>query len=390
MSITAYTGADIFDGTTIQQGMALLVEDGCFVALIDPRKLTKTCIQLDLDGGTILPGFVDLQVNGGGGVMFNDDQSVATLRTIAEAHATTGTQAILPTLITDTPQRTRAAIVAVKEAVAQSIPGIIGLHLEGPHLSIVRKGAHDPNLIRPMEEVDLTMLCDAAKSLPNLMVTLAPENATPAQIARLRAAGVIVSLGHTDCSHAQARSSFDAGATCVTHLFNAMSQLGNREPGLVGATLEDGRVSAGLIADDIHVHIASIKAAMAAKTGPGQIFLVTDAMSPVGSDITEFILNGRRVLRRDGRLTLENGTLAGADLDMPTALKIMTERAGMPKALAMAMATSAPASLLSDPMGFGAFHIGDPLHAIHLANDYSVRPLSAFQDHSQMKTAVGS
>lgn len=366
MTRRAVAGAEIFDGRDLHSGFAILLQDDLFRGIVTETDVPSDFVTEHCDGGTILPGFVDLQVNGGGGVMFNDATSVEGLVAIAEAHATTGTRALLPTLITDTPERTRAAVDAVETAIANGVAGIVGLHLEGPHLSIARKGAHDPDLIRPMLPEDEAFLCDAAQRLPNLMVTLAPENVGNDQISRLSRAGIIVSLGHTDCSFDQAQSAFSAGARCVTHLFNAMSQLGNREPGLVGAALANGAVSSGLIADGIHVHVESMRAAMRAKTGPGGLFLVTDAMSTVGSDITEFTLNGRRVLRRDGRLTLADGTLAGADLDFPTALHILVEKAGLPRPVAYSMATDGPASVLSNRMGTGRFLQNTPAAAIRL------------------------
>lgn len=353
MTRRAYIGAEIFDGTDLHVGKALLAEEGVIRAACQVAEVPADYEIVELPGGTIMPGFVDLQVNGGGGVMFNDETSVDGLAAIAQAHASTGTRALLPTLITDTPERTRAAVEAVAEAIEAKVPGIIGIHLEGPHLSIARKGAHDPKLIRKMEQEDEDFLISAAKRLPNVMVTIAPENVSPAQIRRLAHEGVIVSLGHTDCTFDEASAAFDAGARCVTHLFNAMSQMGNREPGLVGATLRSAQVSAGLIADDIHVHATSMQVSLDAKLGPGEIFLVTDAMSTVGSDITEFHLNGRRVLRRDGRLTLENGTLAGADLEMTQALRVVLNKLRIPKAQGLRMATSAAARCLKDPLGFG-------------------------------------
>ena len=366
MSCLALLGADIFDGMSLHAGHALLLEGDRFHGVVAPADIPHAHMRIKLEGGTLLPGFVDLQVNGGGGVMFNDVTTPEGLATIAEAHAKTGTRAILPTLITDRPEKTRAAVDATEAAIAAGVSGIIGLHLEGPHLSVARKGAHDAALIRPMTEVDEGFLCDAVQRLPNLLLTVAPESVSPRQIARLSEAGILVSLGHTDCSFAEAQAAFAAGATCVTHLFNAMSQLGNREPGLVGAALQSGTVSAGLIADNVHVHAATIRAALAAKTGPGRIFLVTDAMSTAGSDITEFTLNGRRVLRQNGRLTLQDGTLAGADLDLPTAIGIMVDKVGVDRAAALAMATSIPASLLSDPLGFGKFSPGKPWNGIYL------------------------
>jgi N-acetylglucosamine-6-phosphate deacetylase len=369
MTRIAHTGAALFDGTALHSGQALITEDGIVVGIGAPGPGDTV---RPLPGGTLLPGFVDLQVNGGGGVMFNDAPTVATLATMARAHADLGTRALLPTLITDTPAMTAAAIDAVAAAMAQGIPGIVGIHLEGPHLSVARKGAHDPALIRPMADTDLALLCAAARRIPHLMVTVAPESVTPEQIADLTGAGILVSLGHSDCGLDAARAAFAAGAVCVTHLFNAMSQLGNREPGLVGAALEAGAVSAGLIADGIHVHPASIRAALRAKQGPGRVFLVTDAMATAGSDIDGFTLNGRWIRRHDGRLTLQDGTLAGADLDFATAIGVLCGPVGLDRAAALAMATSVPADLLGAGGGLGRFVPGQPARAIHLAEDGTV------------------
>lgn len=374
MSKRALSGADIFDGSELHAGKALLLDGDVVAGLVAGDAVPDGYDVQTLPGGTVLPGFVDLQVNGGGGVMFNDETTVDGLATIARAHASTGTRALLPTLITDTPERTRAAVDAVAEAIAEGVPGIVGIHLEGPHLSVARKGAHDAALIRRMEPRDEAFLIEAAERLPNTMVTVAPENVTPDQIEKLSDAGVIVSLGHSDCSMAQAQKAFATGARCVTHLFNAMSQLGNREPGLVGAALATPEVSAGLIADDIHVHATSMKLALAAKAGPGAVFLVTDAMSTVGSDITSFELNGRRVLRKDGRLTLEDGTLAGADLEFSRAISVLINCVGLPRETAYAMATSIPAGLLTSQDGLGSFATAAPANAIWMDSKHeSVR-----------------
>jgi len=361
----AYLGADIFDGEIRLQGHALLVEDGRVSALVHEGAIPDAAGVTWLDGGLIAPGFVDLQVNGGGGVMFNDDPSVDVLRVMARAHAGLGATAILPTLITDTARHTRAAIAAVETALVEGVAGIIGLHLEGPHLSVARKGAHEAGLIREMQADDLALLCEAAARLPVLMVTLAPENVSPDQIRVLAAAGVIVSLGHSDAGFEPCMAAAEAGASCVTHLFNAMSQLGNREPGLVGAALTSGGLSAGLIADGIHVHPATIRAALAAKQGPGRVFLVSDAMSVAGSAQTEFTLNGRLIRREGGRLTLEGGTLAGADLDQLTAIRNLVGWGIVGEDAALAMATSIPADVIGATR-FGRLTPGGPADFLYL------------------------
>jgi N-acetylglucosamine-6-phosphate deacetylase len=327
---------------------------------------------VDLGGDILAPGFVDLQVNGGDGIMLNDDPSVETLRRMADAHRSLGATTILPTLITDTPRTTQAAIAAATEAIALDIPGIGGLHLEGPHLSVARKGAHDAGLIRPMTEDDLALVLQAARALPVLMVTVAPETTTEAQVSALSSAGAIVSLGHTDASFETCQRYAAAGARVVTHLFNAMSQLGNREPGLVGAALDTSDLSAGLIADGIHVHPAAMRAAWAAKTGPGRIFLVSDAMAPAGSDITEFRLGGRLIKRQEGRLTLEDGTLAGADLDLATAIRVLVENVGVPMEQALRAATSVPAAVAGLGEGVGRLTPGKVCPMIRISKDYRV------------------
>jgi N-acetylglucosamine-6-phosphate deacetylase len=357
----ALTGATVFDGDRLLDRHAVVVTDGAVTGVVPEGSLPAGAEVLALGGGTLAPGFVDLQVNGGGGVMFNDAPTVGTLRTIAEAHARLGATAILPTLITDSAEVTAAAIEAAVAAVTEGVPGIAGLHLEGPHLSVARKGAHDPALIRPMEDADLEALLSAAARLPALMVTVAPESVNPQQVAALAGAGVHVSIGHSDCTFDEAQALAGAGASCVTHLFNAMSQLGNREPGLVGATLALPELSAGLIADLIHVHPEVIRAALAAKRGPGRVFLVSDAMAAAGSDIDHFTLNGRRIERRDRRLTLSDGTLAGADLDLATALRNLAI-VGVPAAQALAMATTIPGDLIGRDVRLRAGARADLLH----------------------------
>ncbi len=385
-SLTAFSGVDIFDGRERHTDAALLVLAGRVKAIVPRKAIPKGAEAVDLQGGIIAPGFVDLQVNGGGGILFNEEQSVDCLRRIVNAHADNGTTALLPTLITDTRDRTQAAIVAVAEAIAEGVPGILGLHLEGPHLSLARKGAHDPGLIRPMETEDMEMLQQAALALPNLMVTVAPESVTPEQIGELAAAGILVSLGHTDADYQACRDAVANGARCATHLFNAMSQLTSRAPGLVGAALDLGAMNAGLIADGIHVHPATIRAALHGKTGPGAVFLVTDSMAAAGTDLTEFTLNGRTIYRRGGRLTLEDGTLAGADLDMPRAVQVMVEQVGVTTDRALAMATRIPAHILGRAPEFGTLQPGARADFVHLGNNLFLK--GAWRTGNRLKADV--
>ncbi|KGJ06504.1 N-acetylglucosamine-6-phosphate deacetylase [Paracoccus halophilus] len=333
-------GARLFDGAAFRDDHALVIADGRIEAILPAAKAGPPSQQVS---GIIAPGFLDLQVNGGGGVMVDGAIDAAALRHICATHRRLGCAGILPTLITDTAPATARVIATGIEAARAGVPGFLGLHLEGPHLDPRRKGAHDPALIRPMTDEDLARLCEAAQALPVLMVTLAPENATPEQIAALSGAGALVSLGHSDCDFETAQAAFRAGASCATHLFNAMSQLGHRAPGLVGAVLAGG-ASAGLIADAIHAHPAAMRAALSARAEG--VFLVTDCMAFAGTDQTEMMLHGRTVLRRDGRLTLPDGTLAGADLRMDRAVATLVGKVGIAPERALSMATLQPARTL--------------------------------------------
>ncbi|SHM34522.1 N-acetylglucosamine-6-phosphate deacetylase [Roseibium suaedae] len=338
-----FAGARIFDGQSWHDGKVLEVRGGEVAALSAAAPAQAENLRQLPEGSLIVPGFADLQVNGGGGVLFNNDLTVSGIETICRAHRQFGTTALLVTLITDTPENTRLAVAAGIEAAKKGVPGFAGLHLEGPHLSVARKGTHAPELIRPMTDEDLALMLAAVKELPCLLVTLAPENATPDQVRKLVEAGVVVSLGHSDAGVSQIRPFVEAGASMVTHLFNAMSPLQHREPGLVGAALCYGELSCGLIADGYHVDPLAIQVALRAKQGPGRIFLVTDAMSSIGWEGDRFQLNGREVFRRDGKLTLADGTLAGADIDMLSCVRFMVDRIGLELEEVLKMAGTYPA-----------------------------------------------
>jgi len=368
----AIRGATIFDGEIWHEGSALIIRDGSVGSITAADAIPSGMRVVEVDGGLLAPGFVDVQVNGGGGVMFNDRPDAETIRTICRAHAPFGTTALLPTLITDTPEITAQAIAAGAEAARQNISGFLGLHLEGPHLSISRKGAHDPALIRPMSDADKAALIAARKQMPVLLTTVAPETVPAWRIAALAAAGVVVSLGHSDASSALAATAAEAGASMVTHLFNAMSQIGNREPGLVGAALDTGALSCGLIADGIHVDPATIGIALRAKQGPGRIFLVTDAMATIGTDMISFTLNGRTIRRENGRLTLEDGTLAGADLDMISAVRFMHRTLGVELGEALRMASLYPAESIGQGARHGRLTPGARADIVHLSNALDV------------------
>ncbi len=368
----ALTGARIFDGEHWHDRGAVVVNDGVVeggIAADFPTDMRR----IALPGGMLVPGFIDLQVNGGGGALLNATPTVDAIRTICETFWRFGTTACLPTLVTDTPEVTDRAVEAGREAAARRLRGFLGLHLEGPHLSIARKGAHDPALIRPFSENDLQRLIHARSGMPNLLTTVAAEPGTPEEIKEIVKAGVVVSIGHSDASYKVVAEAVAAGASMVTHLFNAQSQMGNREPGVVGAALDLGKVSAGLIADGIHVHPATMAAALRAKRGPGHIFLVTDAMSLTGTDIESFTLTGRTVYRKDGALRLPDGTLAGADLTMIQAIATIHGKVGLELDETLRMASLYPAEAMGIADRYGHLKRGARADMVLLSDDLQVR-----------------
>ena len=366
--IEVFTGARLFDGERMLDDRALVCEDGRIVA-IEPHGLRPLGgRERDLGGGVLAPGLVDWQVNGGGGVLFNQTPDVEGIAAIVAAHRRFGTTSLLPTLITDAPDILSAALAAAREARAR-IAGALGIHVEGPFIDPRRKGAHPAQFIRSMQSADADALI-AAKS-GAMVVTLAPCAASNELIARLAAAGLVVSLGHAECSFEEARGAFDAGARAATHVYNAMSQLGHRQPGLVGAALADERVFCGLIADGCHVHEAAARIAMITKGARG-IALVSDAMPPAAGGPDHFDLQGRRVSRVGARLTSADGTLAGAAITLIEAVRHLTHDLGIAMADALQMATLTPARLLRLDHSIGRLSPGRRADLVHLGDRLEV------------------
>lgn len=325
-----------------REGLAVLVRGQRIVAVVahdDPR--IADAQTHDLHGHLLLPGFIDVQVNGGGGLLFNDAPTVETLRGIAVAHRRFGTTGMLPTLITDTAQIMRTALQAVDDAIEQRVPGILGIHVEGPFLANARKGIHNADLFRLPDDDDVETLI--APHQGPVMLTLAPDQVPPQVISRLSGAGVIVVAGHTGADYATTRRALDAGVCGFTHLYNAMTPLASRDPGVVGAALDDPHSWCGLIVDGHHVHPAALRIAIAAKPR-GKCVLVTDAMPPVGSDRPDYVLNGQTIVMRDGICQNEAGVLAGSGLDMAGAVRNTVHMLGVSLAEASRMASSYPAA----------------------------------------------
>jgi N-acetylglucosamine-6-phosphate deacetylase len=343
---TVLRNALILTADGFRDDLALVIEAGRITALVSDAapQLGSAAEQVDLGGGWLLPGFIDAQVNGGGGVLFNNTPDVESLRTLAAAHRRFGTTALLPTLISDDVQVMRTAIDATRQAIADGVPGVIGIHLEGPYIAPARKGTHDANKFRVPDADEIAM----AASLDNgvTLLTLAPERVPLDSIRALVERGVIVAAGHTAATYEEARAGLEAGIRGFTHLYNAMSPLTGREPGAVGAALEDRGSWVGIIADGVHVHPASLRVALATKP-QGKVMLVTDAMPPVGADSPSYELYGEVITAVDGVVRNAAGSLAGSALDMATAVRNAVNLLGLSLEEAARMASRYPAQFLN-------------------------------------------
>ncbi len=333
----------VFDGLRWHDETAILVNDGRIEALVPSSEVPEGWPYQRLPlGNFVAPGFIDLQVNGGGGVLLNDEPTPGGMRAIAKAHRRFGTTSCLPTMITDRKPRLKSAIAAAREVAGRD--GVLGLHLEGPFISPARPGIHRPDYIQQASIDDLEWLAGLADAGSSI-ITLAPECVPAGFIKALVDLGIRVSAGHSEATAEQMGRAVDEGLTGVTHLYNAMPPMKGREPGIVGMTLAEPRLIAGLIADGLHVDPVAIRAAFAAK-GADAIALVTDAMPTVGSTLDQFELMGRTITLDGLRLTGENGTLAGAHLDMASAVRNAVHLAGVPPESALRSASRTPARFL--------------------------------------------
>jgi len=355
---TYLTNATALIDNSFTEGITVELSKGVITAVYQQRDKFNTgpgAEIFDCQHCYLAPGFIDTQVNGGGGLMFNDAPSVATIKTIAEAHRKFGSTSILPTLISDDLTVVKTAIEAVDQAIAEKIPGVLGIHIEGPFLNSAKKGIHNDGKFRILDDETISLL----SSLKNgaTLVTLAPECTTPSMIKKLVKRGVIVSAGHTNGTYSDIQSSLRAGITGFTHLFNAMSPLESRAPGAVGAALEDKDSYCGLIVDGQHVHPAALRLAEKAK-GTDKLMLVTDAMSTVGTEATEFFVQGTKITIHDGKCVDAHGTLAGSNLDMAGAVQNAHEMMKLPLEACLQMASETPANFLGLQKSLGKIAVG--------------------------------
>jgi N-acetylglucosamine-6-phosphate deacetylase len=369
MTKTIISTEQMLVGDTLVDDHSVVVVDGSIIDIVATESLSGKEDAPTVLTGMLVPGFFDIQVNGGGGVLFNDDPSVEAVAAIGAAHQQYGTASFLPTLISDDLDKVQAAITAVDLAIEQGVPGVMGIHLEGPFLNPGKKGIHDAEKFRRLTEKDVELL--ASLKHGKTLVTLAPELVDASLIGRLRKMGVIVSAGHTAATYEEMMQAVSAGVTGFTHLYNAMTAFESRTPGVVGAAFDTPETWAGLIADGHHVHPAALRHAIQSK-GVERSILVTDAMPTVGCENKEFWLGYEKIQAKGGRCTNDAGVLAGSDLDMVSAVKFVHEMVGSDIIDACMMASLSPATFMGLSNEIGKITIGTRANFVLLNSDIEV------------------
>jgi len=370
MRVALVNGRALTDDGVLEDS-AVLIEGDRIVGVVPASDARcEAAARHDLGGHLLLPGFLDTQVNGGGGVLFNAEPSVEAIRAIGEAHRRFGTTGFLPTLISDDLDVVARALEAVRAALDAGVPGVLGIHIEGPYLNVARKGVHNSEKFRGLDEGALGLLTSLRKG--KTLVTLAPEMTTPAMISKLASAGVVVSAGHTNATYAEIGVALEHGLTGFTHLFNAMSQLTGREPGVVGAALDDPESWCGIIVDGRHVDPTVLRIALRCKRRD-RFMLVTDAMPSVGGTEKCFSLQGRTISLANGVLVDEDGTLAGSDTDMASTVRNAVELLGLELPEAARMASRYPAEFLGLGGELGRIAPGYRANLVLVDDDLEVR-----------------
>jgi N-acetylglucosamine-6-phosphate deacetylase len=366
---TALIKGKIFTGEQWLTNQAVIIDGEHITDICPAEKLPASVSQtIDLQGQRLIPGLIDTQVNGGGGVLFNHSPTAEALRVMGAAHRRFGTTGFYPTLISDDLEIVAQAIAAVEQAITDKVPGVLGIHLEGPFLNPERKGVHNAEKFKTIDEAAFKLL--TSLKVGKTLITIAPELTTPEMIRRLADTGIIVAAGHSAANYDQTKIALNAGVTSFTHLFNAMTPFTSREPGMVGAVLEDKHSWCGIIADGFHVHPAAIKVAHQAKA-PGKMVLVTDAMPSVGAEDKSFNLYGEQIFYSEGKLTTASGTLAGSDLDMLAAVRNSIQLCGIDTDEAIRMASTYPAAMMGEK-NLGAIQPGFIAGMILIDDNYQL------------------
>ncbi len=365
----ALTNCKIYTGSDVLTSHAVIINADTIHAIIPEANLPSDIERKDLKGANLSPGFIDLQLNGCGGVMFNDEITADTIHTMHQANLKSGCTSFLPTLITSSDDNMRQAIAAERDYRQKYSNHSLGLHLEGPYLNIERKGIHSVDFIRESDEAMINLMCENSDVITK--VTLAPENNNPQHIEKLAKAGIVVSIGHTNATYQEARKGFESGITFATHLFNAMTPMQGREPGVVGAIFDTPEVYTGIIADGFHVDYANIR--IAHKIKGEKLVLVTDATAPAGAEMDYFIFVGKKVYYRDGKCIDENGTLGGSALTMIEAVQNTVEHVGIALDEALRMATLYPAKAIGVDHKLGRIKQGMIANLTVFDRDFNVK-----------------
>ena len=365
----ALTNCKIYTGSNVLVDHAVIIKDDLIKAVCPLTDLPQDITTQDLKGANVSPGFIDLQLNGCGGVMLNDEVTADTMQTMHKANLKSGCTSFLPTLITSSDEDMRQAIAAAREYQTKYKNQSLGLHLEGPYLNVMKKGIHSVDFIRPSDDNMINTMCENSDVIAK--VTLAPEHNNPQHIERLAKAGIVVSIGHTNATYTEARNSFESGITFATHLFNAMTPMVGREPGVVGAIYDTPDVYAGIIADGFHVDYANIR--IAHKIKGEKLVLVTDATAPAGANMDYFIFVGKKVYYRDGKCVDENGTLGGSALTMIEAVQNTVEHVGIALDEALRMATLYPAKAIGVDNKLGRIKKGMVANLAVFDRDFNVQ-----------------
>ncbi|MBF4255507.1 N-acetylglucosamine-6-phosphate deacetylase [Vibrio anguillarum] len=365
----ALTNCKIYTGSDVLVDHAVIINNELIETVCPIADLPQDIATQDLNGANLSPGFIDLQLNGCGGVMLNDEVTATTMQIMHKANLKSGCTSFLPTLITSSDEDMRKAISAAREYHSQYKNQSLGLHLEGPYLNVMKKGIHSVDFIRPSDDNMIATMCENSDVIAK--VTLAPEHNNPEHIERLVKAGIVVSIGHTNATYTEARKSFESGITFATHLFNAMTPMVGREPGVVGAIYDTPEVYAGIIADGFHVDYANIR--IAHKIKGEKLVLVTDATAPAGANMDYFIFVGKKVYYRDGKCVDENGTLGGSALTMIEAVQNTVEHVGIALDEALRMATLYPAKAIGVDHKLGRIKKGMVANLTAFDRDFNVQ-----------------
>lgn len=365
----AITGAKVFTGERTLTGYAVVIDKDQVLSVTPEDQLPANIDKIAVAGGTLCPGFIDVQVNGGGGVLLNNAPTVDSLKQMVQGHRQFGTTGMMPTMISDTADVVKQGVQAVETAISEGVDVILGIHVEGPFFNPARRGAHLEAHIRTIEDDDVTW----PSMLPSgkFIYTIAPEMTTPERITQLLQTGAKVSIGHTGANYDDVKTALDLGVDGFTHLFNAMTPMQGREPGVVGAAIESQEAWVGIIVDGYHVHPASLKSAIAAKP-VGKAVLVTDAMATIGAEEKSFQIYDETIYEKEGKLVNAEGNLAGSAISMIDAVKNATTMLDLSLEEAIRMASLYPAQYLGLGDQYGLLKSGYKANMVHFDDEFNV------------------